>query len=454
MRKGLKLKVCVSPLLLLSILFCGCDTAKQTTHLEQIKKRGVLRVASLEHTRFFHEQHGYIQSFDYELAANFANTLGVELLFESLPSIQHMIEKLERNQVDLATAIHITPMRKSQLRFGPSYMSIMPTIIHHQDKNPPSPDIPNIIVYVGNDSHYRDLLHTNAEFAPKIKWRMQHVHTTTELLQKVQQGELDYVLINDSLLAHQQQQYPELKKTEIGIQPHPIAWATNYNQDPSLWARVVEFFGQSHFNGTLTSLNQKYFDYSESFNYPGLQTFLYKVKTKLPKYKSLFKRYAGELDWRMLAAISYQESHWNPYARSPTGVRGLMMLTMPTAKSLGIKNRIDPEQSVKGGAKFLQQLLNRLPVSIPEKERIWFALAAYNMGYGHMLDARKITRLRGQNPNLWIHVSNNLHLLHQRKWYQKTQYGFARGVQARSYVSNVRLFYQSLQRLHTHELTN
>ncbi|MBF4443746.1 transglycosylase SLT domain-containing protein, partial [Vibrio anguillarum] len=84
-----------------------------------------------------------------------------------------------------------------------------------------------------------------------------------------------------------------------------------------------------------------------------------------------------------IAALAYQESHWNPLAKSPTGVRGMMMLTLPTARSVGVANRLDPEQSIRGGVEYLRRMVQRIPDSIPEHEKIWFALASYNVGYGH-----------------------------------------------------------------------
>ena len=165
----------------------------------------------------------------------------------------------------------------------------------------------------------------------------------------------------------------------------------------------------------------------------------------MPKYEDLFKKYATpEISWQLLAAVSYQESHWNPKALSPTGVRGMMMLTLNTAKDLGITDRVNPEQSIKGGAKYLTQLIKRLPASIPDDEKIWFALASYNIGLGHLLDARRITKVKKQDPNSWSDVKDNLPLLHQRKWYSKTRYGYARGREAQHYVNNIRQYLKTL----------
>lgn len=150
------------------------------------------------------------------------------------------------------------------------------------------------------------------------------------------------------------------------------------------------------------------------------------------------------IDWKLLAAIAWQESHWDPLATSPTGVRGLMMLTKPTATTMGIADRLDPEESIKGGAAYLAYIMERLPETIEEDDRIWFALSAYNMGYGHMQDVRKLTEMLGGDPNRWLDVKARLPLLTQKKYYSQLTYGYARGHEAYRYVENIRRYHQSL----------
>ena len=164
----------------------------------------------------------------------------------------------------------------------------------------------------------------------------------------------------------------------------------------------------------------------------------------LPDLRPLFEKYASEIDWKLLAAISYQESHWDPLATSPTGVRGLMMLTRNTAQSLGLSDRTDAEQSISGGMRYIQDMMTKVPESVPQEERIWFALAAYNMGYAHMLDARALTAKQKGNPDSWADVKQRLPLLSQKPWYSKLTYGYARGHEAYTYVENIRKYQISL----------
>ena len=148
----------------------------------------------------------------------------------------------------------------------------------------------------------------------------------------------------------------------------------------------------------------------------------------------------NNLEWELLAAIGYQESHWNPEARSPTGVRGMMMLTKNTAQEMLVENRLDAEQSIDGGSKYLAKLKARLPQEIIGPDRTWFALAAYNVGYGHLEDARKLTSRANKNPNLWIDVREQLGTLRNREVYRTVKHGYARGDEAVAYVDNIRYY--------------
>ncbi|MDX1657143.1 MAG: transglycosylase SLT domain-containing protein, partial [Candidatus Competibacteraceae bacterium] len=143
---------------------------------------------------------------------------------------------------------------------------------------------------------------------------------------------------------------------------------------------------------------------------------------------------------------AYQESHWNPRARSPTGVRGLMMLTLATARPLKVSNRLDPAQSVDGGARYLRHLLERLPAEVVKEDRLWFALAAYNVGLGHVLDARTLARRLGRNPNIWSDLKGVLPLLARRQYHRTLEYGYARGSEPVRYVQRIRDFRDILER--------
>ena len=166
----------------------------------------------------------------------------------------------------------------------------------------------------------------------------------------------------------------------------------------------------------------------------------------MPLYKDSINQVAKEfnLEWELLAAISYQESHWNPWATSPTGVRGMMMLTQRTAAELGVAERTDLYQSLRGGAEYFLDLHSRLPNDIFEPHRTSLALAAYNVGMGHLEDARVLTEKMGGDPHNWMDVTNYLPYLQIKTYYETTKHGYARGAEAVTYVKNIQNYYHTL----------
>ena len=177
----------------------------------------------------------------------------------------------------------------------------------------------------------------------------------------------------------------------------------------------------------------------------GLSIFLKRTEERLPQFEDSFKKSSENLDvhWTLIAAISYQESHWNPKAISDTGVRGMMMLTQKTAKEMGIKKRTNAEQSILGGANYFQKNLSRLPEEMPKLDKIWMALASYNLGFVNITLARERTIERGGNPNLWSDVSVYLNEILIERYANETN-EFEKHVQALEYVQRIQLYYQTL----------
>ncbi|UCE88185.1 MAG: membrane-bound lytic murein transglycosylase MltF, partial [Pseudomonadota bacterium] len=240
--------------------------------------------------------------------------------------------------------------------------------------------------------------------------------------------------------------YPSLNVAFDISEPQPLAWAFPLSDDNTLYDAAEAFFEGLTVSGELDRLLERYYGHISKFDYAGTHIYLRHVNRRLPAYRELFERAASDnnLDWRLLAAVAYQESHWNRHAVSPTGVRGIMMLTQATAAHVGIQKRTDPEQSITGGAHYLRKLLDKVPAHIPEPDRTFFALAAYNVGYGHLEDAREITKQRGGDADKWTDVKENLPLLRLRKWYSKTRHGYARGNEPVRYVENIRSYYDIL----------
>jgi len=432
--------------ILTTLILSACEKENDSSNLSRILARGYINVGTIfGPTNYYTTANGFA-GFEYELAKKYADSLNVELRIVPMYSLDELFIKLNTGEVDLlAAGLSITDKRLQRFRFAPSYETISQKLVFKQGNVRPRKvaDLTGKLM-VTSGSSYVENLENIKQTHSELTWRETTEFDSEELLRKVLSGEIDYTIIDSNSLAINRRYYPEISIGFSIDKPEPLAWMVSKNSADDILASLVEFFGIVHHDGTLLALDDKYYGHIEQFNYVETRTFIKAVGETLPKYQPLFEKYAQELDWRLLAAISYQESHWNPTARSYTGVRGMMMLTLATAKQMGIKSRLDTEQSIRGGAKYFKRMIAMMPDRIPTPDRIWFALASYNIGFGHLNDARIITQRQGGDPDRWVEVKTRLPLLQQKKYYKNTKYGYARGEEPVHYVDNIRRYYDTL----------
>ena len=433
-------------LLPLILILSGCKTQDAPANLQRIIDRGYITVGTLYgNTSYYLDAEGPA-GFEYELAHKYAEYLGVELKMMPSYNLNELFQQLDSGKVDLVAAgLAVTDARREQYHFAPSYDAVSQKLVFKQGNIRPRKlsDLTGTLEVVEQSSHVEKLSQLKLS-NPNLRWSTTNELDSEELLLRVLSGEIDYTIADSNTLAINRRYYPEISIGFTIQKEEPLAWMVNKNSDDSIFSSLIEFFGQVHHNGVLLALNDRHYGHIEEFNYVDTRMFIKAIENKLPKYQPLFEKYGQEVDWRLLAAISYQESHWEPHARSYTGVRGMMMLTLPTAKQMGIKSRLDAEQSIRGGAKYFKRLIGRMPARIPEPDKLWFALASYNIGLGHLNDARKITEQQGGDPDRWVEVKERLPLLKQKKYYKKTRYGYARGDEPVNYVENIRRYYDTL----------
>lgn len=433
------------------LLLClgGCTEQSPSSQLEKIQKRGSLTIGTLYGpTTYFSNEH-QASGMEFELAQQFASKLGVELEVVASADLPSLFRQLDSGKVDLlATGLTITEQRRQRVRFGPPYYQVSQKLVYKQGQPRPRKirDLTGTLMVLAGSSHV-ETLETLQQQHPGLNWQETRRHDPQEVLRMLIKGEIDYTVVDSTILDRNRRQFPDLSLAFTIGDTQQIAWVLARGQDDSLYSEVIAFFGQQQSDGLIAQLEEKYFGHVQKFDYVDTHAFIKASQTRLPQYQPLFEKYAGDIGWQPLAAISYQESHWDPLARSYTGVRGMMMLTKPTAAQVGVKSRLDPEESIRGGALYLQKLLTRLPHSIVEHERLWFALAAYNLGFGHLMDARKLASLAGKNPNSWTEVKQLLPLLEKRQYYRQTRHGFARGREAVHYVDNIRRYFETLKSL-------
>jgi membrane-bound lytic murein transglycosylase F len=276
-----------------------------------------------------------------------------------------------------------------------------------------------------------------------------HESDPDQLLTRVDTRQADYALADAIGFAVSKRLHPYLAAA-FNVGPEmKVAWAFSPAADAGLMESAVEFFEKMKRNGTLARLQDRYFGHTSRMQAIDSEALIEKINTMLPTLRPYFHEAQDitGIEWRLIAAIAYQESHWDPLATSPTGVRGIMMLTEDTADRMKIKNRLDARDSIIGGAKYLAILRGTVPPRIPEPDRTWLALAAYNQGYGHLEDARILTQRLKLNADSWLDVRKAYVLLREAEHHEALKYGFARGDEAVTFVENVRNYYDILARL-------
>jgi membrane-bound lytic murein transglycosylase F len=430
---------------LLALFVTACT---RPTALETIQQEGFLNVVTIDSDRTLVEQDGKPVGFEYELAKKFADSLGVKLKMYRVDSIQEIYDSIDNGYASLA-APGISLKVSHQHLISPTYASSLTTVLYRQGNSKPKTprDLLGKNIVTIKNSPAEHWLKTTKQALPELQWEAIDSPDIITLFTALNQNKHDVLIASDHDYLAYQAYFPELRVAFEGNDKNEIGWLFNKSQDLSLYNQAVEFLSQEETQDQISYLNERYYGHQSRLDFVGAKTFKYHTKKRLPKYKELIEDAAETYnqDYYLMAAIGYQESHWNPRAKSPTGVRGFMMLTQPTAREMGVKNRLNAEQSIEGGAKYFTRLHKNLPDRIQEPDRTWFALAAYNVGRGHLEDARILTQQGGKNPDQWADVKEFLPLLQDKRWYKKTRYGYARGYEPVIYVQNIRRYVDVLK---------
>ena len=420
-----------------------------TTDLERIQNSGELSFITRNTPTTYYIGPEGPTGFEYELASAFAHYLGVTPKVVISDEFANILPSVSKKTADLAAAgITVTAPRQKFVNFSQSYQDITQLVIYKAGNKKPRSieDLRGTVIHVIRGSSHEELLNELKSQHDFLVWRSHEATDINTIMHKVDLGEYQYAISDSNDYEFNKRFYPGLRKGFQISQLQSLAWAFPKSKDDSVINAANEFLALSKENGLLQRLHEKHFSHIPGLNYAGALTFRKHIHSRLENLIPIFKEVAeaNALDWRFLAAVSYQESLWNPDAVSPTGVRGLMMLTNRTARQLGIENRTDPFDSTKGGASYLVKLKDRIPQRITEPDRTWMALAAYNVGFGHLEDARVLTQSRGGNPDQWADVRESLPLLTQKEWYKNTRFGYARGHEPVRYVRNIRNYYDLL----------
>ncbi len=433
---------------LLSLLVLGaCNTQPQTTALQEVKARGELTLVGVSGPTTFYQQNGQGRGFQYELARLFAEDLGVKLVVEEAANTEGVIKSIRGDQADMAiTGLVSDDPRLKRLRVGQPYQAVDQQLIYRTNKPQPLSfdDVEGATIAVAAGSSAALQLREKVRYRSDLQLLEVPSRAPEDLLELTLDDKVDYVVMNSDEFAARRALFPELA-VALNLQENAeLAWAFGKaGNDRTLFDAAQTFLRKIEKDGTLDRLTA-FYGQGKTFDGIGVRVFQRDMAQRLPRYQKLFEQNAQthDMDWRLLAAIAYQESKWQPNAVSPTGVRGIMMLTNDTASYMKVADRTNPTQSIRGGSAYYKEQMDRLPAEIREPDRTWMALAAYNMGPGYIDRARKLAREAGDDASKWLYVSRHLREMALNARRQGKPVPPAG--QALHYVQEVRRYYDTL----------
>jgi len=434
--------------LFISTLLPACSPPP--TLMDLIRRDGELRVAMLPASASFYSGAQVMHGFDRELVSAFAHELGVRARFISVRNRREMHELLRQHKVHLAAGLMpIAGDAPPDLAYGPSYLAVRQLVIQQRgDERPRTPtDLRRRKVAAAGAAQRRVL----EQYLPPVlgyRWSVHDQLESDEVLQMIADDTIDCAIMPSTEYAALRRFFPDTRVAfDLGA-PAPVAWIYPRAAGPEMWRAQLDFLRELRASGEFARLDRRYFGPQRRIDPQQTRAFLAHYSHRLPTYRAAFRTTARRqhFDWLLLAALSYQESHWRADARSPTGVRGLMMLTRATARALAV-DRLDPHASIHGGALYLRSIKAKLPADIADPDRTWLALAAYNIGPAHLTDARELTAQAGRDPDKWADVREFLPLLARPSVARTLRHGHARGHQAVHFVENVRRYHDLLRRL-------
>ncbi len=443
-RRWSKLGIAVSSIALLNT----CSPLPSL--IDQIKTLGELRVATRSSPlSYYLAEDGTPQGPEYDFARQFAERLGVKLKITPLRTYEEIYAALGSGRVHLAAAGLKVPSRTiTGIEFGPTYQRVREHLIYRRGAPRPASlaDIGNGELEIAAGSSHAKSLSAAREQLPGLVWVEDAAINSQALLEGVADGTIDYTIADSTEFSFAHHEHPDLRIAFDFPGSQSLAWAAS-DRYPEFRQAMGAYFASLSQSGELAAVVNRYYGHSEDAGLAEAPVFMRHIQSRLPLYKKWFEEAADESsqDWRLLAAIGYQESKWNPRAASSSGALGLMQLMGPSATAVNVANPTDPRQSIFGGARYFRSVYQKIPAHVLEPDRTWFALAAYNIGYGHVEDARILAQKSGRDPDSWDDVREFLPLLAQEQWYTQTVNGYARGSEPVHYVDSVRSYVDLLE---------
>jgi membrane-bound lytic murein transglycosylase F len=430
-------------------VFSPVVDAHRFVTLKRIQKTGEITVATRNTAHCYYLYRDQPLGFEYEMAQAFAEYLGVRLKVKVVDKWKDLVAALnDGSAAFIAASSPIIPKWQTQVAFSDGYMEVAQQIITHRKNSriKTVEDLSGKTIDVRRGTAYQHRLVELKNQGIDLAIRLHDDLPTEELIQKVADGEINFTIANSNIILINQRSFPGAVSAGSINDHMQLGWAVN-PESSELLERINTFLKVIKKNGKFDALYNKYYGDIQDFNYVDLKTFHKRVKTRLSRYSPFIKAAAKKhgFDWRLIAAQIYQESHLNPWAKSRAGAKGLMQIMPSTSKSLGVTDLFDPVQNINAGVQHLKDLYEHFDTA-NGKDRLMISLAAYNIGQGHVEDARKLAKKRGLNPNKWDALAKTLPLLRFKKYYKNTTYGFCRGKEPLRYIKQIMIYYDVLRK--------
>jgi membrane-bound lytic murein transglycosylase F len=417
--------------------------------LDQIRQRGELRVVTLNLPTCYYLGAQGTEGLEYQLASRFAAELGVKLELYPVANERAMQAELAAGRADIAAASLTSTPEWQRVGAAAAPYTLIPQLVVYQHNGQRPRDTlqlesARIAVRAGSPQEHI-LERLKRTVAPSLAW-VQTAPSSADPVEDVDSGQAQYAITDAREFSFGHHLYPNVLVGFALPEERPAQWIVRRDA-PELLEAVNNFFRALETSGELPALVQESSGDTRPFQYEESREFQAHVGDRLPRYRAWFEQAAAQagIDWRLLAAVGYQESKWDPRAASSEGAQGIMMLTADTAQAMGIKDRTNPQQSIFAGARYLAQVRQMIPERIAEPDRTWLTIAAYNVGFGHLEDARVITQAQGKNPDSWADVRERLPLLAQARWYVQARRGYARGWEPVQFVDRIQRYLRLLE---------
>jgi len=424
---------------------CG----KPQSVLQQMRARGELRLVTLNApTCYYLGPHGP-QGFEYRLAAAFAQQLKLRLVVRAVANEGAMRAALAEGSADLAAAQISSDARWQAVGVPTASYAEIPQLVVESRGKALARDIASLrdthVVVRAGSPQLVLLQSIRGRITPELSWTAL-LADQSDPLDLVNRGDADYAVVDANEFEFARHLYPEARVAFALPDTRSVQWVARSGAT-DLAAAADRFFAGARESGELADIERDADIESRTFDYQDAHQFQADIVHRLPELQSLFEEAAQDtgLDWRLLAAVGYQESKWQSEAASADGARGIMMLTTDAASAVGVNDRANRRENILGGARYLAQVIAAIPRHIAEPDRTWLALAAYNVGYGHLEDARVLAQMHGKNPDSWDDVREQLPLLAQAQWYTRVKRGYARGWEPAKLVEQVRQYLAVLE---------